>query len=313
MKVINFGIEPINSKLNLLDDNIGFVKQYDFSTANTDDLHRIHAVTSVATVCYNTEHKSINSSSLYDRLGLEAGGLPSSSFEFIPVLISESEFEAETRKSTVISLIDLKIAKHSIPVKSKEGLRYRLTNYRAVTHDYELTNGEVDFRKHYNYKDYEIKIIKDNFYVFLAKIDLSTRAQLVRHRMLSFQERSRRYVSGKKLPFDFYLEDKVKATSLKFYPIEDLDGETFSNHIVVNGFNLNANKLANMSVELYNKALEDGVKPQAARRLILQAMYTDIWIGFNSETLADFFKQRTKADAQPEIRSLALGIQELVA
>jgi len=310
MNVIKFGTEPINSKLNLLGDDIGFIKQYDFSTANVDDSHRIHAVTSVASICYNTEHKSIGSKSLYDRLGLESGGVPSSSFEFIPVLISEFEFEQETRKSTVISLIDLKIAKHSILVKSKEGLRYRLTNYRAVVHDYELTNGEVDFRKHYNHKEYEIKIIRENFFVFLAKIDLSTRAQLVRHRMLNFQERSRRYVSGKKLPFDFYLEDKVKATKLKFY---DIDLESPSVDKNLNTLNVDAERLAKMSVDLYNQALEDGVKPQAARRLILQAMYTDIWIGFNSETLAEFLERRTEADAQIEIRNLALGIQELVA
>src|SRR5574344_2778957 len=78
-------MEIINKKENIFGDDIAFVEQYDFSTANMSEENRIKAITTVASICYQNP-KAIGSESLYNRLLAESKGLPSSSFEFVPVL-----------------------------------------------------------------------------------------------------------------------------------------------------------------------------------------------------------------------------------
>ena len=80
----------INKKENIFGDNIAFVEQYDFSTANMSEKHRIHAISAVASICYQNP-KAVGSESLYNRLLAESKGLPSSSAEFVPVLLTEEE------------------------------------------------------------------------------------------------------------------------------------------------------------------------------------------------------------------------------
>ena len=46
-----FGKEHLATKQNILKDNIGFVSIYDFSRANSSLEARIHAITSVASIC----------------------------------------------------------------------------------------------------------------------------------------------------------------------------------------------------------------------------------------------------------------------
>ena len=79
-------MELINKKENIFGDNIAFVEQYDFSTANMSEENRILAVSTIASICYQNP-KAIGSESLYNRLMAESKGLPSSSAEFVPVLL----------------------------------------------------------------------------------------------------------------------------------------------------------------------------------------------------------------------------------
>ena len=72
---LNFGTNPINIKENIFNDSIGFVKQYDFSCANLSQEHRIHAISAVASICYQNP-KAVGSESLYNRLLAESKGLP---------------------------------------------------------------------------------------------------------------------------------------------------------------------------------------------------------------------------------------------
>ena len=83
-------IEKINEKQNILNDNIGFVENWDFSRANLNEENRILAITQVASICYQNP-KALGSESLYNRLMAESMGLPSSSFEFVPVLFNKDE------------------------------------------------------------------------------------------------------------------------------------------------------------------------------------------------------------------------------
>ena len=79
-------IKMINKKENIFDDNIAFVENWDFSKANLNEENRILAITQVVSICYQSP-KALGSESLYNRLMAESQGLPSSSFEIVPVLL----------------------------------------------------------------------------------------------------------------------------------------------------------------------------------------------------------------------------------
>ena len=90
-------VQLINSKQNIFNDNIAYVEQWDFSRANLNEESRINAITQVASICYQNP-KAIGSESLYNRLLAESKGLPSSSFEMCPILLTEEEVKQIQRQ-----------------------------------------------------------------------------------------------------------------------------------------------------------------------------------------------------------------------
>ena len=271
-------IEKINEKQNILNDNIGFVENWDFSKANLNEENRILAITQVASICYQNP-KALGSESLYNRLMAESMGLPSSSFEFVPVLL-----DYENPKHQEILKLEYSNCKKFGEILDD---RYLLTNYRALVYDFENDKDKFSFdiRTIFNTQE-ECKIIKEYFKVFLFKVDFPTRSQMVRHR-ISWQELSRRYVSAKRVPFEFYVSDKLKE-------------------------NQKVQDLIKQSEDLYFELLENGVKPQEARRVIPQMGYTQIWGAFMPKQLDNYFKLRLDETAQWEIRQTALAMQELL-
>ena len=180
---------------NVLDGIAGFVEHYDFSRTNSSYEARVQAITKVASICY-ANPKSLGSISLFDRLQAESGGLPSSSYEFIPVLLDKQQAMQILADSMSVHPKDVPIIKFGTWLSNNNHL---LTNVRALI---EMVGPEASLN-YLNTSEEEIQIIRDNFKVFLFNVDLSTRAQMVRHRV-SWQELSRRYVSGTKSPFEFY-------------------------------------------------------------------------------------------------------------
>ena len=271
-------IEKINEKQNILNDNIGFVENWDFSKANLNEENRILAITQVASICYQNP-KALGSESLYNRLMAESMGLPSSSFEFVPVLL-----DYENPKHQEILKLEYSNCKKFGEILDD---RYLLTNYRALVYDFENDKDKFSFdiRTIFNTQE-ECNIIKEYFKVFLYKVDLPTRSQMVRHR-ISWQELSRRYVSAKRVPFEFYVSDKLKE-------------------------NQKVQDLIKQSEDLYFELLENGVKPQEARRVIPQMGYTQIWGAFMPKQLDNYFKLRLDEHAQWEIRQTAIAMQELL-
>ena len=75
----------IKRKENIFGDNIAYLESYDFSKANMSNETRLDVITLVASICYQSP-KAHGSESLYNRLMAESGGLPSSSFEMVPML-----------------------------------------------------------------------------------------------------------------------------------------------------------------------------------------------------------------------------------
>jgi thymidylate synthase (FAD) len=276
-------IEKIGTQRNIFGDNIAFVEKWDFSQANTSEENRVFAITQVASICYQSP-KALGSETLYNRLMAESMGLPSSSFEFVPVLLDRDN----PKHKELLQKEYSNVKKFGELV---EDGKYLLTNYRAIVYDFENDKARYSFdiRQIFNTLE-EAEIIRKHFHVFLYKVDLPTRSQMVRHRV-NWQELSRRYVSGKRVPFDFYISEKM-------VPITTNDFDT--------------QKIIDLCVEHYMNAIENGVKPQEARRIIPQAAYTQIWGAFMPTQLANYFKLRLDEHAQWEIRKTAEAMRDLV-
>jgi len=271
----------------LYNDGVGFVEGYDFSTANTSKESRIEAITKVASVCYDKEAK--NKIALFNMLESESIGLPSSAFEFVPVLIPQlifSELVGEIYESISFSPFTTDLEKYGTWINKEDDEWYLLTNLRAclsTQKNYNYFESIVDFKTYFNTSPKEIQIIKDNFKVFFSKIPLFVRSQMVRHRA-SFQELSRRYTDNERSLIEFYLKDKNPYIKRQNYK----------------------------SLNLYENLIRDGVKPEDARAVLPQATYTKIWSAFLPYSYDNFIKLRTKKNAQSEIRDLAEAMKELV-
>ena len=284
---------------NVLDGIAGFVEHYDFSRANSSYEARVQAITKVASICY-ANPKSLGSISLFDRLQAESGGLPSSSYEFIPVLLNKQQAIKIISNAASIYPGDVPIIKFGTWL-SADNL---LTNLRALI---EMVGPEASLN-YLNTSEEEIQIIRDNFKVFLFNVDLSTRAQMVRHRV-SWQELSRRYVSGTKAPFEFYTSKKM---SKYFTSTVEAGAETSNGRAVDLSVDLYTQDIIELCVDHYNSAIASGVKPEEARRILPQAMMTQIWGAFQPSQLDNWFKLRLNSHAQLEIRCVAQAMQELI-
>ena len=312
IEVNNDLLPLVGSKQGVLNSTTGSVEHYDFSKANSSYEARVQAVTKVASICYGNP-KALGSINLFDRLQAEAAGLPSSSYEFVPVLL-------DGNNSVHQKLLE-KLTRFSNVYKYGELIneQYLLTNYRALVYDYETmkdeytrefkhsfeANGNLDefekqlkeikqsFLNLYNTPE-ECEIIKKHFKVYLFNVDLATRAQMVRHRC-SWQELSRRYVSGKKQPFEFYVSEKMKGLE----------------HECSNFGRYSTEFIIQTCIDHYNYAIAAGVKPEEARRILPQAMMTTIWGAFQPTQLANFFTLRLDSHAQREIRLVAEAMREI--
>ena len=258
----------------LYDDGIGFVELYDFSRANVDNQSRINAITKVASICVGKD-EATKPEKLFKRLSKESSMLPSSSFEFCPICLNMSQIE-----HIVNSKIDINYSYVAHIIKYGELIddsKYLLTNLRALIYDVGLDNTLNNYYSEPN----EIQVIKDNFFVFKMKIPIFVARQTQRHRV-NFQELSRRFVSGSKLPFEFYEPDEKMK------------------------------EISDMLMLVYNKLLKQGYKPELARIVLPQSLYTTIWSAWNKSQLDNFFKLRIDKHAQQEIRLLAENMRELI-
>ena len=289
--------EMVRENNNVFGDNLAFIKEYDFSRANSSHEARLNAVTFIASVCYQAPDK-IGSEGLYDRLANEDIGIPSSAFAFIPVLMDEdimNNFIFDEVKGEVIP--DCLTFGEIITYNNK---KYLLTNLRALLQDLGWT---TDYKKaqelsekYFNTSEEDIEIIKKFYKVYKVKMDIATSKQWNRHNF-HLQELSRRYVSGKKVPFDFYIDEKMqKVTSI--------------NDITEYTGNYTTQEVIDICMNHYYSALEQGVKPQDARRIIPQGAYTEIWTGMMPRVYENMLKLRTKPKTQWEFRQLALQIAE---
>lgn len=274
----------IKRKENIFGDNIAYLESYDFSKANMSNETRLDVITLVASICYQSP-KAHGSESLYNRLMAESGGLPSSSFEMVPMLFNYNDVKNIYGTSFETSNV--------LKYGEKIG-NYLLTNFRAVVYDFE--NLAVDLRDHFN-TEAECAIISKHFKVFKMKVDMPTFSQAVRHRV-NWQVLSRRYVSGTRVPFDFYIADKMKSIT----SINDVSGadEEFTTQQVID-----------ICLVHYYASLEAGIKPQVARGIIPQCAYTIAWCAMQPKQFNSFINLRSDSHAQWEINQLSNAMKEL--
>ena len=181
------------------------------------------------------------------------------------------------------------IEKYGEWITTETGERKLLCNLRALIADV----GPEESLNYFNTSPEEIEAIRANFKVFLFNVDLATRAQMVRHRC-SWQELSRRYVSGSKTPFQFYISPKMSGLEH-----ESCDFGSYSTEWIIQ-----------TCIDHYNYAIASGIKPEEARRILPQAMMTTIWGAFLPYQLDNFLTLRLDSHAQHEIRLVAQAIKE---
>lgn len=290
----NFTI-PAGIIENVFGDNIASVKYYDFSKANLNQENRIGAVSSIASICYANQ-KALGSISLYDRLACESASLPSSSFEFVPMLFNYKEVSNAYVISSDIVIENSNALKFGQKIE-ENGIEYLLTNFRAIVYDFEEYS--IDLRDHFN-TEAECEIIKKHFTVFNINIDMPTFGQMVRHRV-NWQVLSRRYVSGSKVPFTFYISDQMKnVLSGAWHTLDGCEFDIMTEDVI------------KLCLEHYKAALAAGIKPQVARGIIPQCAYTNAWCAFQSKQLENFMKLRLKTSAQKEVRLVAEAMKKIL-
>ncbi len=285
----------IAHRSNIFGDEIAYVESYDFSKANLNDESRLDVITLIASICYQSP-KSHGSESLYNRLMAESGGLPSSSFEMVPMLFDYEQLKDDVYALTDVTIEDTNMLKYGEKV---EDGKYLLTNFRAVVYDFE--NLGIDLRDHFN-TEAECEIIAKHFKVFKMKVDMPTFGQAVRHR-INWQVLSRRYVSGSRVPFSFYVADQMKKV-ISYSNIIPMD----ENNCEVG---MDTNDIIIICLDHYKAALAAGVKPQVARGIIPQCAYTEAWCAFQPKQFDSFIKLRADSHAQWEIQKLAYAMIDM--
>ena len=290
---------PTGAVENVFNDNIAYVKHFNFSRANLNQENRIAAISQIASVCYQNP-KALGSISLYDRLACESASLPSSSFEFVPVLFEYDFIETFFCNNSDIWLENSNTLKYGERIDT-EDQAYLLTNYRALIYDVENAGLNKSILDHFNTEE-ECAIIAKHFNVFQVKIDMPTFGQMVRHRV-NWQVLSRRYVSGKKMPFEFYISEKMSNVKSGLYKSIAYDGQIDD---------ISTENIINICLEHYYASLEAGVKPEEARRIIPQCAYTIAWCAFQPKQLESYFELRLEKSAQKEIQLISQAMKSLI-
>ena len=275
-------MELVNKKINIFGDEIGFIELWDNSKGNFDDESRVNGVTTVASVCFNKD-KAKNPNSLYSRLERESIGLPSSSFEFVPILLGNLEIiMLNELQGVVLNKTKKPFRSHCLKygelVLDNEGKIKLLTNLRALLYDNEYTTEYMnqDIKGWYNKEDEDIELMKKYYKLFKVRVPIFVARQIMRHR-INLQERSLRFSRG---DLEFY---KIDTPNYGYDKVE----------------------------EEYNKLLKSGLKAEQAREILPVSLYTTIWMGFPPSNFENFINLRTDSHTQEATRKVAGAMKEL--
>ena len=123
---------------------------------------------------------------------------------------------------------------------------------------------------------------------FKLKVPIFIARQVMRHRQFSYQELSRRYTTDKRVPLEFW---KVKAGT------------------AVSGMMEN---VLHDACDLYREIQAAGYKPEIARGVLPQSLYTEFWMMGDVPAWKNYFKLRLDQHTQKEHRELAIAMLDLL-
>jgi len=133
---------------------------------------------------------------------------------------------------------------------------------------------------------------KESIATFRLKVPIFIARQVMRHRSFSFQELSRRFVDEKRAPLEFW---QPNESSGDYYR-----GVNISIEIYI------------PAAEIYSWLIKAGARPEVARAILPQSLYTQFWMMGDVPAWKNYFKLRTDSHAQKEHRQLAEAMLELL-
>ena len=137
------------------------------------------------------------------------------------------------------------------------------------------------------------------FASFHVKAPIFVARQLVKHKFLRWNEISRRYVDDEP---EFYVPDVWRGRSADKKQgsegvVEVMDGYFHADEL--------GNTISQVTLDLYNNLLAEGVAPEQARMVLPQSTMTEWYWSGSLDAFADMCRLRCKEDTQYESRLVA--------
>ena len=128
--------------------------------------------------------------------------------------------------------------------------------------------------------------------------------QVMKHTTgIEYNEVSRRYVDSEP---EIFFPDEFRVVAVN---VKQGSGGVHPNN---DKWQARVREHSDLSVQLYNDMLEDGVAPEQARMYLPQSMYTEVIATGNLYAWANLYIQRTDSHAQKETQDLAKQIGEII-
>jgi len=142
------------------------------------------------------------------------------------------------------------------------------------------------------------------FASFHIKAPIFVARQLVKHKFLRWNEISRRYVDDEP---EFYVPQTWRGRSADKKQgsegvVEVMDGYFHADEL--------GNTISEVTLDLYNNLLSEGVAPEQARMVLPQSTMTEWYWSGSLDAFADMCRLRCKEDTQYESRLVADPISE---
>jgi len=155
-----------------------------------------------------------------------------------------------------------------------------------LSHRSESKGNSIDFVKRIPVGKFHETLMEFVSATFFIRCSIGCQNELVRHRLISVNVESTRYVNYNKHSFEF------------------IETEEIPDYVHI--FNLEC-------VNTYQRQLAEGIKPEIARRVLPKSFATSLYVRANLREWRAILKLRTNKSAHPEIRMVAYQIQNILS
>lgn len=144
------------------------------------------------------------------------------------------------------------------------------------------------------------------FASFHVKAPIFVARQLVKHKFLRWNEISRRYVDEEP---ELYVPDVWRGRSADKKQGSDGVVDVMDGYFLADEL---GNTISQVTLDLYNNLLAEGVAPEMARMVLPASQMTEWYWSGSLDAFADMCKLRLKEDTQYETRLVANQINEMM-